>query len=142
MFILTHLEARRDQPGMERGLSRCYDYPLRTKGRVWLNPPFKPKGGWFEHPFKPMGVELQTCTFQGLSASKHHQDCTKGPPREGRKERNMWREREKRAKFRAVRRRGGPADSGSSGARSWGGAKEKKVLRNQTPMIQTKPPLV
>ena len=44
--------------------------------------------------------ELQTCTFQGPGASKHHPNSTRRPSKKGKKERKLWRERDKKkAKF-------------------------------------------
>ena len=54
----------------------------------------------------------QTCTFEGPGLQKHHQNSTRRPPREGRKEGNFRWERVKkernfgRSKGRAFRRRG------------------------------------
>ena len=45
------------------------------------------------------GGPRQTCTFQGPCASKHHQNSTKGPPRERRKKENCGGEGNKSAKF-------------------------------------------
>ena len=64
-----------------------------------LYPKHKAAGASHDSP------RAQTCTFQGPGIQKHHQNSTKGPLREGTKERKMWWESKKRAKFWAVRRR-------------------------------------
>ena len=39
--------------------------------------------------------ELQTCTFEDPGASKHNQNSTRRPPERQKKERKLWRERDK-----------------------------------------------
>ena len=58
----------------------------KENGTKWLN-------WWWSHTTTR---ELQTCTFQGPQRIKHHQNSTKGPPPREKKERKMWREREKK----------------------------------------------
>ena len=69
--------------------------------------------------------ELQTCTFQGLSLQTPPKFHEKTPKRE-KKERKLWREREKSAKFWAPTLRGGDHPSGrappfGAGPTFWGG---------------------
>ena len=70
--------------------------------------PLRPPGGFGAAGVLHDNQRAQTCTFEGPGLDKHHQNSTRRPPREGRKERNFRWEREKKAKFWAVRRRGGP----------------------------------
>ena len=51
----------------------------------------------------------EMCAFEVPGLQKHKNSTT---PREGRKEWKLWREREKSAKFWAVRERGGPSEGG------------------------------
>ena len=52
------------------------------------------------------GGELQTCTFTGPGAAKHHPNSHEQTPKRGEKERKLWREGEKSAKFWAPTFRG------------------------------------
>ena len=74
---------------------------------------FPPSLGGPLYASGPLGLhtttrELQKCTFQGPGLQKHHQNSTKGPPREG--------EGKKKRNF-----------GGSSGGWSSGGGVERKV---------------
>ena len=48
--------------------------------------------------FHTTARDLQTCTFEGPGASKHHQNSTKGPPERDTKRAKRWRAREKKAR--------------------------------------------
>ena len=54
----------------------------------------------------------QTCTLEHPGLQKHHQNSTRRPPRERRKNGITGGREKKRAKFWAVQRKGGPAEGG------------------------------
>ena len=57
------------------------------KTKVWNSGSPKPPG------LHTTARELQTCTFQGPSLQKHHENSTRRPPKRGKKERQLWQER-------------------------------------------------
>ena len=63
----------------------------RGHGRLWCSTPKRPQNLAWESGAAGVSHDIpraQTCTFEGPGLQKHHQNSTKGPPREGEKNEN------------------------------------------------------